>query len=140
MTKEIEDSYRSLEQYLFPRPCPELPNHAEFRKVYLMPNRPGCFKVSKETMGLADDFAEDPVGWMLANFGDKKGKNAAHGSTGVEYGREGYSYTGLRLTVMCPEHDISIDDSEDEKCLGFDDSVNTLRFSVNHLTVGFISS
>ncbi|KAF4746960.1 hypothetical protein FOZ63_026981 [Perkinsus olseni] len=69
---DTEGSLRATEAELFPRPSPELPSPTVFRAEYLIPNRPGCFAVSNEVMGLSEEFAEDPVGWMMAHFGDRK--------------------------------------------------------------------
>ncbi|KAF4729421.1 hypothetical protein FOZ63_001864, partial [Perkinsus olseni] len=66
------ESSRATEAKLFPKPSPELPSPTVFRAEYLIPNRPGCFAVSNEVMGLSEEFAEDPVGWMMAHFGDRK--------------------------------------------------------------------
>lgn len=68
----MEGREETTKERLFPKPSPELPNSAVFRRDYLIPNRPGCFTVSAEAMGLSKEFMEDPVGWMITNFGDRE--------------------------------------------------------------------
>ncbi|KAF4696639.1 hypothetical protein FOZ60_016649 [Perkinsus olseni] len=65
---DTEESLRAIESEFFPKPSPELPSPTVFRTEYLIPNRPGCFAVSNEVVGLSEEFAEDPVGWMMAHF------------------------------------------------------------------------
>ncbi|EER17522.1 hypothetical protein Pmar_PMAR008085 [Perkinsus marinus ATCC 50983] len=68
----MEGREETTKERLFPKPSPQLPNSAVFRRDYLIPNRPGCFTVSAEAMGLSKEFMEDPVGWIIAHFGDRE--------------------------------------------------------------------